>query len=163
MYGRDPIIPNEENLVPYNPKTYETEQWAAYLNKYIPLLHGKVVKNIEQAKGYQKKFYDKGRRVKYDYEIDDLVVRRNLEKSSFPKERWLGPYKIISKNNEDGTSWKIMKVSDPNKLITTANIRHMRPYYCKEKQDLQNTIKNFIKSSSISGNLKTKGDNVIIS
>lgn len=166
LYGRDPVIPNEENLVIHNPKTYETEEWAAYLNKYIPLLHGKVVKNIEKAKGYQKTFYDKGKRVKHNYEIGELVLRRNLEKGSFPKERWLGPYKILSKNNDDGTSWKIMKVSDPNNFITTANARHMRPYYTKnqeqDQQNLQQVIKVFTTNASFEWVSKQKGGNVIL-
>ncbi|CEP11526.1 hypothetical protein [Parasitella parasitica] len=129
MFGRQPILPNEQGLILPTFKTYETETWVNYLNKYIPLLHGKVLKNIKTAQGYQKTFYDKGKRVKYDYNIGDLILRKNLEKTTFPKELWSGPYIIISKNNQEGTSYKIIKRGDPHQHVTTANVRHMRPYF----------------------------------
>ncbi|KAI8347872.1 hypothetical protein BD560DRAFT_301056, partial [Blakeslea trispora] len=59
MFGRQPVLPNEEGLVVPEYKTYGTEAWVTYLNRYIPLLHGKVLKNIEAAQKHQKTFYDK--------------------------------------------------------------------------------------------------------
>ena len=35
----------------------------------------------------------------------------------------------MDKNNAEGTSWKITKIDDPRAHITTANVRHMRPYH----------------------------------
>ncbi|KAG1546421.1 hypothetical protein G6F49_010507 [Rhizopus delemar] len=121
MFGRQPVLPNEEGLIIPELKAYETENWINYLNKYIPLLHGKALKNIKASQGYQKTFYDK--------------------ESKF----WSGPYNIISKNNEEGTSWKIIKQGDSRFHITTANARHMRPYY----QD-QNSSKSDTRSTSAS-------------
>ncbi|KAG1050277.1 hypothetical protein G6F43_007436 [Rhizopus delemar] len=129
MFGRQPVLPNEEGLIIPELKNYETVNWVNYLYRYIPLLHGKALKNIKASQGYQKTFYDKGRRVKYDHKVGVLVLRKNLEKTPFPKELWSGPYNIISKNNEEGTSWKIIKQGDSRFYITTANVRHMRPYY----------------------------------
>lgn len=135
MFGRQPILPNEEGLVIQEYKTYETETWINYLNRYIPLLHRKVLKNIKVAKGYQKTFYDKGRRVKYDYKDGDLVLRKNLEKTSFPKELWVGPYVVVGRNNQEGTSWKFIKQDDPSLHVTTANVRYMRPYFTEDIED----------------------------
>ncbi|KAI9342676.1 hypothetical protein BD770DRAFT_329735 [Pilaira anomala] len=135
MYGRQPVLPNEEGLIIEQYKTYETETWVNYLNRYIPLLHKKVLKNITTAKEYQKTFYDKGRRVKYDYKDGDLVLRKNLEKTTFPKVLWNGPYVVVGKNNREGTSWKIIKQDDPRLWVTTANVRHMRPYYKNQVED----------------------------
>ncbi|EIE76724.1 hypothetical protein RO3G_01428 [Rhizopus delemar RA 99-880] len=59
MFGRQPVLPNEEGLIIPELKAYETENWINYLNKYIPLLHGKALKNIKASQGYQKTFYDK--------------------------------------------------------------------------------------------------------
>jgi hypothetical protein len=56
------------------------------------------------AQGYQKKFYDKGVKVKYDYKVGDLISRQNLEKLTFPKERWSRPWIIVDKNDTDGRS-----------------------------------------------------------
>ncbi|OBZ80980.1 hypothetical protein A0J61_10970 [Choanephora cucurbitarum] len=129
MFGRLPILLNEEGLVIPEFKTYETETWVTYLNRYIPLLHGNVLQNFKTAQKHQKTFYDKGRRTKYDYNVGDKILRRNLEKTTFPKELWSGPYVIVDKNNAEGTSWKITKIDDPRAHITTANVRHMRPYH----------------------------------
>ncbi|KAG1268979.1 hypothetical protein G6F57_013298 [Rhizopus arrhizus] len=138
MFGRQPVLPNEQGLILPTFKTYETETWVNYLNKYIPLLHGKVLQNIKTAQGHQKTFYDKGKRVKYDYKIGDLILRKNLEKTSFPKELWIGPYIILSKNNSEGTSYKIVKRGASHEYVTTANVRHMRPYH--EDQDAKATL-----------------------
>lgn len=57
-----------------------------------------------------------------------------MEKQGFPKERWSGPWVILSRNNPEGTSYKIYRQEDPTKWISTGNVRHMRPYY--EQEDL---------------------------
>lgn len=146
MYGRTPVIPLDKELI-VEPKTYETETWVAYLNKYLPILHDKTIKNIKRAQGYQKKFYDKGVRIKYDYKVGDLIARQSLEKLTFPKERWSGPWLIIEKNDADGRSWKIIKQDDPYKHVTTANMRHMRPWFSQEElqeySNLQAIINDF--------------------
>jgi hypothetical protein len=127
MFGRKASLPlNEELVLDY--KTYETETWINYLNENIPLIQGAALENIKKAQDRQKKFYDKGSTVKYNYQKDDLVMTRNLLKTGFPKARWIGPWKIIKKNNEEGTSYKIKKTGG-NEHETTANVRHMRPYY----------------------------------
>ncbi|KAG1046854.1 hypothetical protein G6F43_010677 [Rhizopus delemar] len=134
LYGREVILPLNNELR-INPKTYETEPWVNYLNKYIPILHGKAITNIKRAQEAQKKFYDKGTTIKRDYKVGDLIARKNLEKSSFPKERWTGPWVITKTNNTDGTSWKIIKKGDPYQYETTANIRHMRPWFPQDQQE----------------------------
>lgn len=141
MLGRKPVLPNEEGLFLQEVKTYETETWVNYLNKYIPLLHGKAIKNMKVAQGYQKTFYDKGRRVKYDYKESDLVLRRNLTKGSFPKELWYGPFVVVGKNNKEGTFWKLIKQDDPHLHVTTANVRQMRPYFPEQGLQLRQQVR----------------------
>lgn len=128
------MLPLTEELT-IEPKTYETETWITYLNTYLPLLHGKAIENIKRTQERQKKFYDKNSTVKYDYKPGDLILRRNLEKQPFPKERWSGPYKIIARNNPEGTSYKVQKLHDASGYITTANVRHMRPYFAQDKNN----------------------------
>ncbi|KAG1459842.1 hypothetical protein G6F56_006072 [Rhizopus delemar] len=131
LFGRKAVLPLLEELV-IDPKTYKTEMWVTYLNNHIPLVHDKALENIKKAQKRQRKFYGKGSMVKYDYKNSDLIMRKNQLKTSFPEERWLGPYKIISKNNSEGTSYKITNIKDKFGYITTANVRHMRPYYASE-------------------------------
>jgi hypothetical protein len=106
-------------------KTYETETWISYLNEHLPLLQGKALDNIKLAQARQKKFYDKNSTVKNDYKIGDLILRKNLSKTGFPKQRWTGPWKIIAKNNSDGTSYKIANPQDNTGHNTTVNVRHI--------------------------------------
>ncbi|KAI7852913.1 hypothetical protein BDC45DRAFT_511796 [Circinella umbellata] len=127
MYGRKPAIPLSTELCPAA-KTYQTESWMHYLNAHIPIIHGQAIENIKKAQDRQKRYYDKTKNTKYDYKPGDLILRRNMEKGSFPKERWVGPYVIINKNNKEGTSFKIKKQEGNNNFFTTANIKHMRPY-----------------------------------
>ncbi|OBZ67992.1 hypothetical protein A0J61_11904, partial [Choanephora cucurbitarum] len=129
MYGRKARIPVMPNLELQEEKTYETEAWAAYLKNQIPLIHGRALKNIEKAQVKQKRAYNKGNRVKYDYNIGDLVARKNLEKSGFPKERWSGPWVVVAVNNEECTAFKIRKQQDDSGYLTTANAKHMRPWH----------------------------------
>ncbi|OBZ80935.1 Transposon Ty3-I Gag-Pol polyprotein, partial [Choanephora cucurbitarum] len=99
LFGRKarlPVLPNLE-LEPV--KSYETEAWSVYLKNRLPLLHGQVRKNIEVAQVRQKRAYNKGKRVKYDYKAGDLILRKNLNKLGFPKERWSGPWVVIEPNN----------------------------------------------------------------
>lgn len=131
LFGRKAILPLAEELE-IDPKTYETESWITYLNTHIPIIHGVALENIKKAQDRQRKFYDKGSTVKYDYKPGDLIMRKNLVKTGFPKERWLGPYKIISRNNTEGTSYKITDIQDTSGYMTTANVRHMRPYFTGE-------------------------------
>lgn len=128
MFGWQSVLPNKESFSIPKFKTYEIETSISYLKKHFPLLHRKALKNTKASQGHQNVFYDKGRRVKYDYKVGNLIFRKNFEKTPFLKELWFGPYAIISKNNE-GTSWKIIRQDDPRFHITTANVWHMRPYY----------------------------------
>lgn len=106
-----------------------TKEWVAYLNNHLPIIHGTAINNIKKAQIKQKRAYNKGTGVKYDYQVDDLVARKNLVKSGFPKQRWLGPYKILGPNNKEGTSFKLLKFGDPVHYATTANARHLRPWF----------------------------------
>lgn len=152
MFGRKLVFPNEEGLVLQEYKTYENETWVNYLNKYIPLLHGKAIQNMKKSQGYQKTFCDKGKRIKYDYKDGDLILRKNLIKGTFPKELWHGPFIIVGKNNQEGNSWKVIKQDDLHHHVTTANVRHMRPYF--KDQDVQLTGSN---------NISLEGGNNVIS
>lgn len=58
-------------------------------------------------------------------------------KIGFPKDRWLGPFKVIKRNNPEGTSYVLQKLENDNNLtedpttLTTGNVRNMRPYYSR--------------------------------
>ncbi|KAI8329791.1 hypothetical protein BD560DRAFT_429264 [Blakeslea trispora] len=78
--------------------------------------------NIKTAQAHQKKFYYKKSRVKQDYKIGDLILRKSLEKLTFPKERWSGPWIIIDKNNEGGS------------LSKYKTKRSQRPYFYSKRQ-----------------------------
>ena len=104
----------------------------AYLKNHLPLIHGKVLSNIEKAQVRQKRTYDKKKTVKYDYKAGDLVLRRNLAKQGFPKTRWDGPYVVVDKTNMEGTAFRIRKPEDSPINTTTANIKHMRPYHSED-------------------------------
>jgi transposase InsO family protein len=129
MFGRKAKLP----LVPDDPtiprRTYETEEWAAYLNNHLPLVHGQAMKNIEKAQTRQKRAYNKGKRVKYDYKIGDLIKRKNLAKSGFPKERWDGPWVITERISAEGNTFRISKDVNGKTTTSTANCKHMLPYY----------------------------------
>ncbi|OBZ81002.1 Transposon Ty3-I Gag-Pol polyprotein, partial [Choanephora cucurbitarum] len=132
LFGRKARLPVLPDLELESAKSYETETWVAYLKNRIPLLHGQVVKNIEQAQVRQKRSYNKGSRVKYDYKTGDLIARKNLEKSGFPKERWSNPWTIVGPNNSEGTSFKIVKKNDPYRHVSTANVKHTRPWFSEQ-------------------------------
>jgi len=93
------------------------------------------VKNVETLGQLVHPLYNKGKQVTYDYKIGDLVARKNLEKSGFPKERWSGPWIVVAFNSKEGTSFKIVRQSDPNKYITTANAKHMRLWFTQEDRE----------------------------
>lgn len=128
MYGRKVSLSLIQDLEIKNPKTFTSEEWLVYLNSKIPLLDGKAIENIKRNQGYQKKFYDKHSKIKYDYKPGDLIARKNLEKQSFPKEKWSGPWVVVERNNKEGTSFKITKQNDTTGYITTANVRYKRPW-----------------------------------
>lgn len=102
----------------------------AYLNEKIPVIHNKALDNIKKAQSYQKKFYDKKSKLKRDYKIGDLIARKNLDKiGGFPKERWSGPWVILSENNDDRTSFKIARNNGTSNHVSTANVKHMRIWH----------------------------------
>ncbi|KAI9332123.1 hypothetical protein BD770DRAFT_333403, partial [Pilaira anomala] len=104
-----------------------------YLNKHLPALHSDALSKISKAQECQKRFYDPAGTVKYTYKIGDLVKRKNLEKLTFPKKRWSGPWIVIAMNNKDGTSWVIQKKDTSGPMgSTTANVNHMRPWISKD-------------------------------
>lgn len=111
LFGHKAVLPINEALI-IEPKTYETETWINYLNAHLPLLQGQAIENIKKAQERQRKFYDKNSTVKHDYKVGDLVLRKNLVKTGFPKERWSGPWLIKARNSPDGTSWKIVDPKD---------------------------------------------------
>ena len=41
----------------------------------------------------------------------------------------------VAFNNKEGTSFKIVRQSDPNKYITTANAKHMHPWLTQEDRE----------------------------
>ncbi|KAG0930503.1 hypothetical protein G6F57_011821 [Rhizopus arrhizus] len=139
LFGRKAVLPLNEELI-IDPKTYETESWINYLNTYLPLVHGEAIENLKKAQERQKKFYDDRRTIKHDYKSGDLIVRRNLLKTSFPKERWTGPWMVLRKNNEDGTSYVIQKPGDSNNHTTTANVKHMRPWFSRNDQSNEQVL-----------------------
>lgn len=136
LFGHKAVLPLHEELV-IDPKTYETEQWVNYLNDHLPLIRGQAINNIKQAQERQQKFYDKRSTVKYNYKPGDLILRKNMMKIGFPKDRWLGPFKVIKRNNPEGTSYVLQKLENDNSLtedpttLTTGNVRNMRPYYSR--------------------------------
>lgn len=139
LYGRDPDIPVCQDLKRIEPKTYESEKWLIYLNQHLPALHSDALLKLGKAQERQKRFYDPVGAVKYTYKVGDLVKRRNLEKLTFPKKRWSGPWIVLAMNNEDGTSWVIQRKDAVGPMgRTTANIKHMRPWISKE--DIEETI-----------------------
>ncbi|KAG1020489.1 hypothetical protein G6F43_014312 [Rhizopus delemar] len=73
LFGRKARLPILPDLELEKQKTYETEAWSAYLKNRLPLIHGQVLKNIELAQVRQKRAYNKGTRVKYDYQKDGLA------------------------------------------------------------------------------------------
>ncbi|KAI9480455.1 MAG: hypothetical protein EXX96DRAFT_464875, partial [Benjaminiella poitrasii] len=58
LYGRDPDIPLSQDIRNIQPRTYESEQWLAYLNEHLPALHSDAIENIKKAQSKQKKYYD---------------------------------------------------------------------------------------------------------
>lgn len=90
-------------------KTCKIEQWTSYLNSHLPLLYGQAIKNIEKLQVRQKRAYNEGKWAKYGYKAGDLVVRKNLEKSGFPKERWSCPWVVMALNNKEGPSFEIFR------------------------------------------------------
>lgn len=72
----------------------------------------------------------------YTYKIGDLVRRRNLEKLTFPKQRWSGTWIIVARNNEEGTSWVIQRQGTSGPMgRTTANVKHLRPWNTREDNE----------------------------
>ncbi|KAG1031847.1 hypothetical protein G6F57_011679 [Rhizopus arrhizus] len=131
MFGRKPQLP----LLPYTEDKllYETEPWAVYLKNHIPLVHGKALENIKKAQLRQKRAYNKGSKVKYDYKAGDLVARKVLIKTGFPKERWSGPWVIIKASNPEATAFHIHVKGDPNNK-STANAKFMRPWFAQDER-----------------------------
>ncbi|KAI8076291.1 hypothetical protein BDF21DRAFT_400651 [Thamnidium elegans] len=118
LFGRNPDVPISQDLKNIEPKTYESEQWLIYLNKFLPALHSDALSKL----------------------VGDLIKRRNLEKLTFPKKRWSGPWIVVAKNNEEGTSWVIQRQGTAGPMgRTTANVKHMRPWVSLE--DIEETSK----------------------
>ncbi|KAG0774893.1 hypothetical protein G6F62_012113 [Rhizopus arrhizus] len=124
-FGRkpqQPLLPSAEDKL-----RYETESWAVYLKNHIPLVHGKALENIKKAQLRQKRAYNKGSKVKYDYKAGDLVARKVLIKTGFPKERRSGPWVIIKASNPEEMAFHIHAKDDLNNK-PTANAKFMRPW-----------------------------------
>lgn len=137
LFGVKARLPTHLHQDLNSARTYETEEWVAYLNNNLPLIQGTALENIRKSQVRQKRNYDKKKSIKFDYEVNDLVARKNLLKSGFPKTRWEGPFKILAPNNEDKTSWKLLKEGAPPHHATTANIRHMRPWLQQQDRELE--------------------------
>ncbi|KAG0818348.1 hypothetical protein G6F19_012708 [Rhizopus arrhizus] len=116
-----------------NKLLYETEPWAVYLKNHIPLVHGKALENIKKAQLRQKRAYNKGSKVKYDYKAGDLIARKVLIKTGFPKERWSGPWVVIKASNPEETAFHIHAKGDPNNK-STANAKFMRPWFTQDER-----------------------------
>ena len=141
LFGRKAKLPLFPDLQVDNPKTYETEIWVNYLNEHIPLVHVTALQNIKKAQAHQKRFYDKGKRVKHNYQVGDLIARKNLEKTGFPKERWSGPWVVASMNNKESTSYKIYRQNDSTKycicrLQTSGICAHGFPRLTSRKEGM---------------------------
>lgn len=133
IYGVKAKLPLLPNLT--EPPAYNTEEWIAYLNNHLSVIHGVAIENIKKARVEQKLAYNKGPGVKYDYQPGDLVARKNLVKNGFPKQRWLGPYKVPGLNNKEGTSFKILLEGKPDHYQTTANARILRPWFAQDHRE----------------------------
>lgn len=100
MHGRKVQLPLLPSLEIENVKTYDGETCMNYLNTHVPIVHSVALDKIKKAQAAQKKFYDKKLRIKKDYQVGELVARKVLEKSSFPAERFSGPWVLVAPNNK---------------------------------------------------------------
>ena len=108
------------------PKIYTTEAWMQYLNSHIQLLHQEALQNIARAQGYQKKAHDKrSSRSLHTYQEGDLVARKIVGLSGFPKQRWSGSWMVLKKINAEGTAFQIKK----DKVTSMVNVELLRPWH----------------------------------
>jgi hypothetical protein len=127
MYGRKPQLPLVEGITPLEEvKTYEARTWMDYLNKHLPVIHQEAISNIQKAQQRQKQQYDKRSGKPITFNKDELVLRKNNEKTSFPKLRWTGPWKIIKATNETKTAYLVKHATKNHK--TTVNVSNLRKY-----------------------------------
>uniref|UniRef100_A0A8D8SFS8 Tf2-1-like SH3-like domain-containing protein n=1 Tax=Cacopsylla melanoneura TaxID=428564 RepID=A0A8D8SFS8_9HEMI len=87
--------------------------------------------NQLRASQVQAKYYNKHHDVKVEYEIGDLVLRRNFKLSSAAQNysaklapTYVGPFRIVEK-----LSHVIYVLEDDHGRRTTYHIKDMRPYY----------------------------------
>ncbi len=71
--------------------------------------------------------------MKYDYKAGDLVARKVLIKTGFPKERRSGPWVIIKASNPEEMAFHIHAKDDLNNK-PTANAKFMRPWFAQDKR-----------------------------
>ncbi|KAI9499439.1 hypothetical protein BDB00DRAFT_885667 [Zychaea mexicana] len=55
-----------------------------YLSTHIPILHGQAIESIQKVQARQKRFDDKTKNTKMTI-TGRLVMRRNMEKQTFPR------------------------------------------------------------------------------
>lgn len=128
MYRRKAMIPISRSLeVPV--KTYEASQCLTYLNRHFPLLQQQSLNNLQHAQQRQKALYDRNIKTPIQYQPGDQVKRRVMDKQTFPKQRWTGPWTIISASNLERTAYHIKRLNHKNATqTTTCNVKHLRPW-----------------------------------
>ncbi|CEP10273.1 hypothetical protein, partial, partial [Parasitella parasitica] len=137
MFGRKAVLPLLPSVEIDDPKTYASKQWGEFLNEEIPIIHAKALENIKKAQEQQIKQYNKKAKSLIKFKVGDLVLRKNHKMMSFPKERWTGPWKVLSVNNKAGTAYKIYKVED-SKATSTVNVVDLR-LFIKRGDDVVST------------------------
>ena len=97
LYGRDPRLPPDPQVVKIHTNHMDATSWWLYLQSNIPLLRRALQYNLNKAQQRQKKHFDAthkpgeleiGNQVRVYYPIH----RKGLCESFM--HRWLGPYQV---------------------------------------------------------------------
>lgn len=131
MFGRQAILPSLSDLPNISQRGYQAEEWIAYLNHYLPILHKDIKLNIQRSQANQQKYYNRNRKEKESFVAGDKVIKIKMKDHwKFGEPKFSGPWKVIkstSKNN-DAFLLELLDNSKAKRNIiktTTANIKDL--------------------------------------
>lgn len=131
MFGRKPVLPALDSFPSVGGLTYQAEEWIAYLNHYIPIIHDDIKINIQRSQANQQKYYNRNRKEKEKFEIGDQVIKIKMKEHwKFSEPKFSGPWRIIKPTSKNSDAFKLELIDNSKakrRIIktTTANIKDL--------------------------------------
>lgn len=129
MFGRQAVLPALADFPRVDKMSYKAEEWIAYLNHYLPIIHEEIQVNIQLSQQNQQKYYNRNRKEKEKLEVGDKVIKIKMKDNwKFSEPKFSGPCRIVkpTSKNDDAFLLELIDNTKSKRNIvknTTANIK----------------------------------------